>query len=544
MLYRFFALALTASVLMVGPVWAQMISVLTADGRPAANAYVFLAYLDIDEKQVEAELQQRFRGANILEGVLEDERQRMLKPSNFRVYLRDETLRMQSHDMGQVLVELDPEHPPDRHRFALPAELPDSGFWVLARTDEGIITQWSTGADDLTLTIEPWARAHIENRLFPEGYEVEGMWFTSTIDHQEAGAPSVLQLQQHIDPVTPRVFLAERLPKGRLQMMSAVPSPAGSSGHLYVLPDRPMLEPGGSVELTVRPKRAAMGRLEFSNPLPDDGRYHASMFIRYPPQQSDSSIPEHVRAMGLAERQQWIATDEGRAWVEARQRSVSQSRPTRHVQVYLLDEDGHFYIPDAAPGQVTMQASIMSYGGDHQEQLLSTRLELTIPDHPSDGVIDLGTFPVEVASIQPKIGPGDEAPEINAWYTTGTRGKLSDHRGKYVLMTFTHSHDPTCTELDQAMLNEWRIPRRYPDLVILNLVINEDKGSRLGYVRKNKIPWPELLLGGVRFTKADDDYGVRRFPSTWIVDPDGVILAANLKPDQILEALEEHLPMP
>ncbi|MFE6169451.1 peroxiredoxin family protein [Viridibacillus arvi] len=119
----------------------------------------------------------------------------------------------------------------------------------------------------------------------------------------------------------------------------------------------------------------------------------------------------------------------------------------------------------------------------------------------------------------------DVAPDFQLKNLAGEQVKLSDYRGQKVLLNFWASWCPPCKEEMPYMQKYYEEYGEKSDMVILAVNMTRvEKGSKekIGqFVEKYKITFPVLL--------DDEDgkvmkfYDVRLFPTTYIINSEGVI---------------------
>ena len=129
-------------------------------------------------------------------------------------------------------------------------------------------------------------------------------------------------------------------------------------------------------------------------------------------------------------------------------------------------------------------------------------------------------------------GEGDEAPDFLLTRLDGEPVRLSDFRGKTIVLNFWASWCPPCrAEMPEFQaLWEQRGPSGPDDLVILAVDrIREDTvGDVADFVEDFAVTFPILFDTSNRDVEAR--YGVRGLPATYFVDAGGVIRARNLGP--------------
>ena len=170
-----------------------------------------------------------------------------------------------------------------------------------------------------------------------------------------------------------------------------------------------------------------------------------------------------------------------------------------------------------------------------QRELLSDDGETVVVTATDGGDADAaaGGTEIEIGLLDGRSADeGDEAPDFLLTMLNGEPVKLSDFRGKTVVLNFWASWCPPCrAEMPEFQeLWEQRGPDGRDDLVILAVDFLKDDtvGAAADFVEDFELTFPVL------FDTTDSDvaarYGVRGLPATYFIDREGVIRARNLGP--------------
>jgi peroxiredoxin len=108
----------------------------------------------------------------------------------------------------------------------------------------------------------------------------------------------------------------------------------------------------------------------------------------------------------------------------------------------------------------------------------------------------------------------------------GATFRLSEHRGKTVLINFWATWCPPCREEMPALE---RLYRRHKDrgLVLVAVSLDADPTVVPPYVRASKLTFPVALDPKA---EVGNKYGVRALPSSFVVDRQGTMTALALGP--------------
>lgn len=119
---------------------------------------------------------------------------------------------------------------------------------------------------------------------------------------------------------------------------------------------------------------------------------------------------------------------------------------------------------------------------------------------------------------------GDMAPDITITYTNGTTKKLSDFRGKVVMLQFTASWCGVCRkEMPFIEKDIWLKNKNNPNFILIGIDLKESKEKTMQFAKDIKITYPLTLdLEGKSFYSfAEKNAGVTR---NIIIDKNGKIV--------------------
>lgn len=118
---------------------------------------------------------------------------------------------------------------------------------------------------------------------------------------------------------------------------------------------------------------------------------------------------------------------------------------------------------------------------------------------------------------------GEQAPDIDILYTDGTQKKLSDFRGKTVMLQFTASWCGVCRK--EMPFIEKDIQQKYknnPDFVLIGIDLKESREKTIRFAKDLKITYPLTHPEGKSFyAYAARGAGVTR---NIIIDKNGTIV--------------------
>lgn len=157
--------------------------------------------------------------------------------------------------------------------------------------------------------------------------------------------------------------------------------------------------------------------------------------------------------------------------------------------------------------------------------------------------------PDQKAAAKPKIGTniGDRAPELAFANPDGKVMKLSELKGKYVLIDFWASW---CGPCRMENPNVVRAFEKYSKakfksgkgFAIFNVSLDKNKDAWKNAIVKDKLSWPYHVsdLAGWE-SQGAALYGVHSIPASFLIDPDGIIVGRNLRGPALDKELDKYV---
>jgi beta-lactamase regulating signal transducer with metallopeptidase domain/thiol-disulfide isomerase/thioredoxin/uncharacterized GH25 family protein len=209
-----------------------------------------------------------------------------------------------------------------------------------------------------------------------------------------------------------------------------------------------------------------------------------------------------------------------------------------------VDRSGGFRVPDVPAGTYQLSLPVTNPPVPNVcgvgTEIGKVTVELTIPEMPtgrSDEPLDLGTI---TATLFDTLDAGELAPDFVADPLDGSPLRLSDFSGKLLVVDFWASWCAPCLAEIPALQELHRQFGGDQRFALLSLACDQNAEPARRYVQGNGLDWLHAHVGASSSGVAAK-YTVRTLPATFLIGPDGRVLAKNVRGEDLKRAVAAAL---
>ena len=139
-----------------------------------------------------------------------------------------------------------------------------------------------------------------------------------------------------------------------------------------------------------------------------------------------------------------------------------------------------------------------------------------------------------------KVQVGSEAPDFTLPDVDGNPVSLSSFRGKYVLVDFWAAWCPDCRKENPNIVAAWD-KYKGKNFAVLGVSLDRNRDQWLAAIEKDGLTWTQV--SDLKYWSSDAAvlYCIRWIPMSFLIDPEGKIVAIGLEGEELHNKLEELL---
>ena len=211
-----------------------------------------------------------------------------------------------------------------------------------------------------------------------------------------------------------------------------------------------------------------------------------------------------------------------------KERSAASERRNTEIGIKLIE-----MFPDQVFAPFVAYWSLRSRLPIEQLKALRAKMDASLNNHPYMKQLD--EF-IQVAAF----GEGSEMINFVLPDQKGKKISLKDFRGKYVLVDFWASWCGPCIRELPYVAKLYK-ECKGKNFEIIGVSLDSDKEAWLGAIKKNNMKWVQVCdLKGWR-TMPAKACNVAAIPYTVLIDPEGKVIALNLRGEELLNKVKSIL---
>ncbi|TAF44883.1 MAG: AhpC/TSA family protein [Sphingobacteriales bacterium] len=152
----------------------------------------------------------------------------------------------------------------------------------------------------------------------------------------------------------------------------------------------------------------------------------------------------------------------------------------------------------------------------------------------------LGKYINEQINANKYTSIGSIAPDFTQQTPEGKEIKLSDFRGKYILLDFWASWCGPCRQENPAVVSAFQ-KFKNKNFTVLGVSLDKAKAPWVKAIADDGLAWAHVSSLNYFYGKEVVLYGIKSIPQNFLISPDGKIIAKNLRGDELKSKLEEIL---
>ncbi len=203
--------------------------------------------------------------------------------------------------------------------------------------------------------------------------------------------------------------------------------------------------------------------------------------------------------------------------------------------------------PDAAAqilfARIKLYVEVLGNPQRGLEQLRQLKKEL--PDtglgKEADQIIADVQRQLDAIRMQHNLVPGALFPEFEGKDLDGKPVSVAQYKGKVLLIDFWATWCVPC-QMQLPYVRKAYDQYHERGFDIIGISLDQDEQRLQGFLQDKKMSWRQIFEGHGWDNNLVRKYAVQAIPATFLLDPQGKILARDLKGDTLIEAVAKALP--
>ncbi len=173
-------------------------------------------------------------------------------------------------------------------------------------------------------------------------------------------------------------------------------------------------------------------------------------------------------------------------------------------------------------------------------QIIETYPKSGIAQRQAAPALEQVTTLIQSAKVSAALKPGLEFPDFQERDLSGASLSLAKYKGKVVLLDFWATWCGPCINELPNVLDAYK-KYHAKGFEIVGISLDQDQGTLEGFVDAKGMSWQQYFDGAGWQNKLVKRYGVTSIPATYLIGPDGKIVAKDLRGPALDEQLAKLL---
>lgn len=246
---------------------------------------------------------------------------------------------------------------------------------------------------------------------------------------------------------------------------------------------------------------------------------------------ANAKVAKAIEALEEEHGKEWTESKEGKQEVKriiATERIKAESDRIR----FLIDNNASPMTP------LEMEQTVLPYLSDAYAEQMVKSVATTLHRHPY-------YLSFRNAVLARTLKVGNEVPDITITFSDGKTSKLSDNRGKYILLDFWASTCEKSIKERIALKEIYEVTKEQQDkFIIISLSVNNDKTAWNKALTECGID-PTWWAQGIDPIGMESPnlklFKVEKTPRMMLIDPEGRLISFDLASDEALMRVEQIL---
>jgi thiol-disulfide isomerase/thioredoxin/protocatechuate 3,4-dioxygenase beta subunit len=140
-----------------------------------------------------------------------------------------------------------------------------------------------------------------------------------------------------------------------------------------------------------------------------------------------------------------------------------------------------------------------------------------------------------------ELAVGGTAPAVQGKGLDGTVIGPEYLKGRYLFLDFWATWCGPCRGEVPNVVAASKLLAHRKDFVMIGVSLDQDEKALRGFIGQNRMTWPQLFGDAGRVRQIAEAFGVQSIPSTFLISPEGRILAVDLRGPTLGQEIEKHL---